>query len=198
MGDWIAFRQMKKLVEGTIQSGTVLDLRSLTGGVPWENEQIFLDIYSYLPDFTKTRYYAEAIPLGNNKYQIICRLVGYDYSNAKRLPHISLDPNAEWITLYNGPFYGVSFTYNNTGTLGVEGHRAYASGNLFVEHAGSRVEKIAGYTASYFNPTQQNGAVVIQQFGRSYGGTLSNITIFTTPAEIKDLLVNFVAMEGDF
>ena len=78
MGDWIAFRQMKKLVEGTIQSGTVLDLRSLTGGVPWENEQIFLDMYSYLPDFTKMRYYAEAIPLGDNKYQIICRLVGYD------------------------------------------------------------------------------------------------------------------------
>ncbi len=60
------------------------------------------------------------------------------------------------------------------------------------------MEKIAGYTASYFNPTQQNGPVVIQQYGRSYGGTLSNITIFTTPAEIKDLLVNFVAMEGDF
>ena len=139
MGDWIAFRQMKKFVEGTIQSGTVLDLRSLTGGVPWENELICLDMYSYLPDFTKTRYYAEAIPLGDNKYQIICRLVGYDYSNAIRLLDMNVDPNAEWITIYSGQFYGVNYTYNNAGTLGVEVHRAYANGNLFVEHAGSIV-----------------------------------------------------------
>lgn len=198
MGDFIAFRQMKKFLQGQIQSGTVLDLRSYTGGVPWENEKVFLKMYSYLPDFNKMKYYAESIPLGDNKYQIICRLVGYDYSNAIRLADINVDPNAQWITLYSGAFYGVSYTYNNMGTLGVEGHRAYANGNKFVEHTGSRVEKIAGYTASYFNPVQQNGAVVIEQFGRSYGGKLSDITIFTTPAEIKELLVNFVAVEGDF
>ena len=197
MGDWIAFRQMKKLVEGTIQSGTVLDLRSLTGGVPWENEQIFLDMYSYLPDFTKTRYYAEAIPLGDNKYQIICRLVGYDYSNAIRLPDMNVDPNAEWITIYSGQFYGVNYTYNNAGTLGVEGHRAYANGNLFLEKSGDRNNRIAGYQGTYFNPTQQNGSVVIQQSGTVYGGKLMDIVIFTQPAEYKELLVNFIAIEED-
>ena len=198
MGDWIAFRQMKKFTQGTIQSGTILDLRSYTGGVPWENEKIFLNMYSYLPDFQKMKYYAEAIPLGSNKYQIVCRLVGYDYTTAIRIPDVNVNPSAEWITLYTGQFYGVNYTYNNNSTLGVEGHRAFANGNLFVEHSGGRLEKVLGYTASYFNTTQQNGAVTIQQFGQSYGGKLTDIIIFTKPAEYKELLVNFIAVEGDF
>ena len=198
MGNWVAFRQMKRFAQDTIQSGTILDLRNYSGGVPWTNEKIFLDMYSYLPDFNKMKYYAEAIPQGNNKYLIICRLVGYNYSSAIRIPDKAVDPAAEWITLYNGLFYGVNYKYSNQGTLGVEGHRAYAAGNLFVEHSGSRIEKVAGYSASYFNPVQQNGAVVIQQFGQSYGGKLTDITIFTEPAEYKELLVNFIAAEGDF
>ena len=198
MGDWVAFRQMKKFIQGTVQSGTILDLRNYTNGVPWENEKVFLNMYSYLPDFNKMKYYAEAIPQGNNKYQIICRLVGYDYTTAIRVPDINVDPNAEWVTLYNGAFYGVNFTYNNEGTLGSEGHRAYANGNLFSEHKGSRVEKIAGYQATYFNETQQNGAIVLNQSAKSYAGKLTNIVIFTKPAEFKELLVNFVAVEGDY
>ena len=198
MSEWIAFRQMKKFVQGTIQSGTILDLKDYTGGVPWEKEKIFLKMYSYLPDFSKMRYYAEAIPLGNNRYQIVCRLVGYDYTNAINLPDINVDPDAQWVNLYSGAFYGISYTYSSNGTLGAEGHRAYANGSLFSERIGNGLERIVGYTASYFNPTQQNGAVVIQQIGRSYGGKLSGISIFTTPSEIKELLVNFVAVEGDF
>ncbi len=91
MGDWVAFRQMKKFIQGTVQSGTILDLRNYTSGVPWENEKVFLNMYSYLPDFNKMKYYAEAIPQGNNKYQIVCRLVGYDYSTAIRIPVSELE-----------------------------------------------------------------------------------------------------------
>ena len=198
MGEWVAFRQMKKFAQETIKSGTVVDLKNYTEGVPWENEKVFLSMYSYLPDFTKMKYYADAIPQGNNKYLILCRMIGYDYASAIRIPDINVDPNAGWITLYNGPFYGVNFTYNNAETLGAEGHRAYANGNLFSEHVGSRIEKIAGYQATYFNENQQNGAILLNQFARSYGGKLTDIVIFTKPAAIKELLVNFIAVEGDF
>ena len=197
MGEWVAFRQMKKFAQETIRSGTVVDLKNYTEGVPWENEKVFLSMYSYLPDFTKMKYYADAIPQGNNKYLILCRMIGYDYASAIRIPDINVDPNAGWITLYNGPFYGVNFTYNNAGTLGAEGHRAYANGNLFLEKIGDRNNRLAGYQGTYFNPVQQNGSVVIQQTGRIYGGKLMDIVIFTQPAEYKELLVNFIAIEED-
>ena len=198
MGEWVEFRQMKKFRDGIIQSNTILDLRTFTGGVPWENEKIYLEMYSYSPDFSKMKYYAEAIPQGDNKYRILSRLVGYDYTTAIRVPDITVNPSSEWITLYTGAFYGVNFTYNNGDTFGAEGHRAYANGNLFSEHRGSGLERIAGYQATYFNESQQNGAIVLNQFARSFGGKLTDIVVFTQPAEYKELLVKWTAMEGDF
>ena len=198
MGQWVVFNQIKKFVEGTISSGTILDLKKYTNGMPWENEKVFLTMYSYLPDFSKMRYYAEAIPLGNNRYQIVCRLVGYDYTTAIRIPEMIVNPSQEWITLYSGAFYGVSYAYHNNGTFGIEGtHKAYANGNLFLEKHGDRNNRIAGYQGTYFSPTQQNGSIVVQQTGTIYGGKLMDIVIFTQPAEYKELLVNFIAIEED-
>ena len=42
---------IKKFAEGTISSGTILDLKNYTNGMPWENEKIFLTNASlYFPD----------------------------------------------------------------------------------------------------------------------------------------------------
>lgn len=195
MGEWVEFRQVKKFAEGTIKSGTILDLKTHTNGMPWENERIFLTMYSYLPDFKKMRYYAESIALGDNKYQIICRLVGYDYTTSVTLPNINIAPNTEWIILYTGKFYGVTYSYNNMGTLATEGHKAFANGIQFVDKVGTPYQKLLGYQGSYFTDTEQNGSIRVQQIGNNYGGQFQNITIFTQPAEIKELLVNFIAIE---
>ena len=35
MGQWVVFRQIKKFVQGTVSSGTILDLKNYTNGMPW-------------------------------------------------------------------------------------------------------------------------------------------------------------------
>ena len=191
--DWETTSLHQKFIQGTIKSGQVLDLQQLTG-VPWINEKVQLSMYTYLPDFGKTKYYAEAVPLGNNKYYVTCRLIGLNYTSALKLSDITIPQDQEWTNIYTGDYYGIDYSFSTTGPTGAEIHRAYQNGNLFCEKLGDANNRIAAYSTTYFNENKQSGTINLQQLGRNYGGKLSNIYIFKEPQEFRELLVNYTVI----
>lgn len=207
-GDWYAFRTMKKMVKWSGNSGDILDLRSFSGGVPWNNPKIFVSFYGYIPDLTKNRFFTSYEDMGNDKFKILCQAVGFIYQDSFLAPDVVSNTTIGGSTvLYNGSFYGISFDYNgNTGThpvKGTAGQDAYINSNIFNSVLTSNDPNpsvyCVFYSANFFSKTLQNGVVSVKNTRLTRSGIFQNIRVFPTPSTIATgLPVQVIAIEGDY
>lgn len=207
-GDWFPVRTMKKMMRETGNSGDIIDLRTYSGGVPWNNPQILVSFFGYLPDLTKYRYYTKVESLGNDKYKLYCECIGFQYSDSYLVGNVACsDVIGATNVLFSGNYYGASFEYNasygSPPYKGTAGQDAYASGTLFnsvwTSNAPNPLEYVAFYSANTFTDYQRTGTISVVNTRKTTGGIFQNIRIFPTASTIvSGLPIQWVAVEGDY
>lgn len=207
-GNYVAVRSMKKMYKGSGNSGDIINLRDFSGGVPWNNPQIFVSFYGYIPDTTKNSFYTRYEHLGDDRYKIICESAGFVYSSSYLVPDVLCNlADGGTTNLFSGSFYGITFNFSgNSGTppnLGTAGQDTYINSTVINSVLSSTDPNpstyIAYYKTSFFSENLQNGVVYVKNTQRTWSGIFQNIRIFPERNAVETgLPIQYVVVEGDY
>ncbi len=207
-GDYVAVRTLKKMYKGSGNSGDIINLRDYSGGVPWNNPQIFVSFYGYIPDTEKNSYYTRYEHLGDDVYRIYCETVGYIYESSYLVADVPSNLTLGGTTnLFSGNFYGITFNFSGSyglpPHLGTAGQNAYINSTIFNSILTSTDPNpntyATYYKASFFSENLQNGLVYVKNTQRTWSGVFQNIRIFPKYNRVATgLPIQYVIVEGDY
>lgn len=207
-GDYVAVRTMKKMYKSSGNSGDIINLRDYSGGVPWNNPQIFVSFYGYIPDTSKNSFYTKYEHLGDDRYRILCEAVGFVYSSSYTIADVPSNLTTGGTTyLFNGNFYGITFDFSGSygipPHLGTAGQDTYLNSTIINSVVSSTDPNpntyIAFYRTSFLSENLQNGTVYVKNTQRTWSGVFQNIRIFPEKITVATgLPIQWVAVEGDY
>ena len=160
---WFATTVVKKNQFGTAEDGDIVDLRIYTNNIPWENvKMVAIPSQVSLTGGSLISMEADAIPLGDNQYQIKIRTVSGTLS--------SYTTSSTYAATYvPNPDSGKFFIHNDTilvaRALLIQGFLTYSGGNI-IRNAYLKIElretPSGGPTGSWYT-------VFYDEYGSSAG-----------------------------